>query len=55
MYIQEIYVYERDLYGIYVIHTHMKRDTLRETEKEKQRWRRTETKGKEPSTPTCKQ
>lgn len=36
MYIQEIYVYERDLYGIYVIHTHIERDTLRETEKEKQ-------------------
>lgn len=36
MYIQEIYVYERDLYGIYVIHTHIERDILRETEKEKQ-------------------
>ena len=32
VYIWEIYVYERDLYGIYIIHTHTERDRERETE-----------------------
>ena len=52
IFVYEIYVYGRCMNGMYIIHTHIDR----EIEKERERWRRTETdKGERPETLICQQ